>query len=113
MQNNDYFEKLNTTLEEYLAVRTNYFKILVAEKTSKAVSQTVLYMALFFVGFMLVFFISFMFGFYLTEVFHSYIYGFGLVCIVYAFLFVSCFFLFKNKITTKISDSIIDVMLND
>ena len=94
-EKDDFFQETLQLLQNYVDDRLLLLKIQVAEKTSKMVSFMLSVLIITVLLFFILLFSSLMLGLYFSDVFGSYIYGFGLVTSFYLII-LGVYVLFKK-----------------
>lgn len=104
-------EELKKDVSAYIGLKLKLLKLNTYERTANVIAVLSHGAVLMSLAFFVILFLALALAFYIGELFHSIALGFAIVAGVYALLFILISFN-KNRIRTRVSNTIIDAMLS-
>jgi hypothetical protein len=107
------FRELKEELIGYVKLRSDLVKVNLYEKTSKAMSVLLINLLIIISGYFTLLFVSIMLGIALSHLLHSWLFGFGIITIVYIILFFTLAVFRRKQIQLYFTNTVAKILFND
>lgn len=111
-QEPNYFEKTEQLVRQYIDDRALLFKLTATEKTARLAAAFVIFLVISLVGFLLLLFLSILAGYLFSQWTGSYLYGFGIVALIYLVLLVLVLSLRKRYLDPFITNTVVRIFFD-
>lgn len=108
-----YFREVKEELTDYVKMRSDLIKLTVYEKTAGMMSVLLTNLLIIISGYFTLLFISVMLGVLLSTLLHNWIIGFGIITLLYIFLFLFLAVFRRKQIETYFTDLVIKILFNE
>lgn len=113
IDNENYFDELKESLEKYADLKLKLLRLETIEKVSKLGAFLAAYFIIALLIFMALTFASIALGFMLSQMYASYLTGFGIVAAIYGTLLLLCLAFKRALIIKPILNRIIGILAYD